>query len=862
MAEQGGLEGSQPVDLSKHPSGIVPTLQNIVSTVNLDCKLDLKQIALQARNAEYNPKFTLLRQVCTGAKSEQQSKLAARKYARIIQKLGFPAKFKDFKIQNIVGSCDVKFPIRLEGLAYSHGAFSSIYTLEWDLGSVVDSRIFLCNGCWELDLKCEYMKKGDWLLALGSMDVIWDCLLSFSHSTFSLGLLTLPVWGYLDNVISYLGGKSRLKETSGFPAVDILYILNNSYFIPILTLHIHFTSQLGWQWHVWGGECGEEAVDWAVEEKKQLDKAAELKTKRLKWDMIDGNFLVNVYNYKKMSLCGGVSAVHLNFQSNTNTISMGSVLAFRSGEFMGHALRIPIKKRSYKGACPLQVVCIDYPRPELENTVNFLEAASLSASFRSAPRPSKPLKVVIAGAGLAGLSTAKYLADAGHKPLLLEARDVLGGKVAAWKDDDGDWYETGLHIFFGAYPNVQNLFGELGIEDRLQWKEHSMIFAMPNKPGEFSRFDFPEVLPAPLNGIWAILKNNEMLTWPEKVKFAIGLLPAMLGGQPYVEAQDGLSVKEWMDKQGVPDRVTDEVFIAMSKALNFINPDELSMQCILIALNRFLQEKHGSKMAFLDGNPPERLCMPVVNHIESRGGEVRLNSRLKKIELNDDGTVKSFLLSNGNKIEADAYVVAAPVDILKLLLPEEWKEIPYFKKLDKLVGVPVINVHIWFDRKLKNTYDHLLFSRSPLLSVYADMSVTCKEYYDPNQSMLELVFAPAEEWIGRSDSEIIDATMKELAKLFPDEISADQSKAKIVKYHVVKTPRSVYKTVPNCEPCRPLQRSPIEGFYLAGDYTKQKYLASMEGAVLSGKLCAQSIVQDYELIQKLGQRKLAGASIP
>jgi len=55
--------------------------------------------------------------------------------------------------------------------------------------------------------------------------------------------------------------------------------------------------------------------------------------------------------------------------------------------------------------------------------------------------------------------------------------------------------------------------------------------------------------------------------------------------------------------------------------------------------------------------------------------------------------------------------------------------------------------------------------------------------------------------------------------------------------------RSVYKTVPNCEPCRPLQRSPIEGFYLAGDYTKQKYLASMEGAVLSGKLCAQAIVQ-------------------
>jgi len=479
-------------------------------------------------------------------------------------------------------------------------------------------------------------------------------------------------------------------------------------------------------------------------------------------------------------------------------------------------------------------------------TANFLEAAALSAFFRSAPRPTKPLNVVIAGAGLAGLCTAKYLADAGHKPILLEARDVLGGKIAAWKDKDGDWYETGLHIFFGAYPNMQNLFGELGINDRLQWKEHSMVFAMPNKPGEFSRFDFPDILPAPLNGVWAILKNNEMLTFAEKIQFAIGLLPAILGGQAYVEAQDGLTVREWMLKQGVPERVNDEVFIAMSKALNFIDPDDLSMQCVLIALNRFLQETHGSKMAFLDGAPPERLCKPVVEHFSALGGEVRLNARLQKIELNEDGTVKHYLLTDGSTVEGDIYVSAMPVDIVKLLVPEEWKPIPYFKKMDKLVGVPVINVHIWLDRKLKNTYDHLLFSRSPLLSVYADMSTTCKEYYDPDRSMLELVFAPADKWITRSDEDIIDATMGELAKLFPNEIAADQSKAKILKYHVVKTPRSVYKTVPNCEPCRPLQRSPINNFYMAGDFTKQKYLASMEGAVLSGKLCAKAIVQDCE----------------
>ncbi|KAI8619879.1 TATA-box binding protein [Chytriomyces sp. MP71] len=137
------LSAPTPGGTTQYSSGITPTLQNVVATVNLDCKLDLKTIALRARNAEYNPKrfaavimrirdpkttaliFSSGKMVVTGAKSEDFSKLASRKYARIIQKLGFAAKFTDFKIQNIVGSCDVKFPIRLEGLAFSHGDFSS-----------------------------------------------------------------------------------------------------------------------------------------------------------------------------------------------------------------------------------------------------------------------------------------------------------------------------------------------------------------------------------------------------------------------------------------------------------------------------------------------------------------------------------------------------------------------------------------------------------------------------------------------------------------------------------------------------------------------------------------------------------------
>ena len=462
------------------------------------------------------------------------------------------------------------------------------------------------------------------------------------------------------------------------------------------------------------------------------------------------------------------------------------------------------------------------------------------------------MRVAIAGAGLAGLTCAKYLAEAGHTPIVFEARDVLGGKVAAWKDEEGDWYETGLHIFFGAYPNMLQLFRELNIEDRLQWKSHSMIFNQPNEPGTYSRFDFPDI-PAPFNGVAAILSNNDMLSWAEKISFGIGLVPAMLRGQKYVEECDNQSWSEWLRNHNIPERVNDEVFIAMSKALNFINPDEISSTVLLTALNRFLQEKNGSRMAFLDGAPPERLCQPIVEYIESKGGEVHISKPLKEIKLNQDNTVQSFSIGKVNskdieEIKADAYVSAMPVDIFKNLVPSEWKNFEIFKKLKGLKGVPVINIHMWFDRKLTDI-DHLLFSRSKLLSVYADMSITCKEYEDKDRSMLELVFAPAKDWISKSDQEIINATMDELNKLFPSHFSGEDQ-AKLRKYKVVKTPLSVYKAVPGCQELRPSQATPIKNFFLTGDYTMQRYLASMEGAVLSGKLCSKEIERSHKIMTK------------
>ena len=152
----------------------------------------------------------------------------------------------------------------------------------------------------------------------------------------------------------------------------------------------------------------------------------------------------------------------------------------------------------------MQVVSKDYPRPQLEGTASFAEAAKLSADLYNAPRPAKPLRIVIAGAGEACTSAAALRCTAGPPavlscvrlqvwpacPLLCTwqqqattpscwrptlpsaarcacsrwqgyALPVVSAshtlQVSAFKDEDGDTYEVGLHIVFGAYPNFNNV---------------------------------------------------------------------------------------------------------------------------------------------------------------------------------------------------------------------------------------------------------------------------------------------------------------------------------------------------------------------------------------------------------------------
>lgn len=120
-----------------------PRIVNVVCGVNLNCRLELRTIALHARNAEYNtrrfqavtlrqnePRSSALafksgKMQVLGTRSMNDARLAARRFARMIQKVGLRVRITGFIVQNLVAHVNVRFAVRLEGLHAGHGRYAS-----------------------------------------------------------------------------------------------------------------------------------------------------------------------------------------------------------------------------------------------------------------------------------------------------------------------------------------------------------------------------------------------------------------------------------------------------------------------------------------------------------------------------------------------------------------------------------------------------------------------------------------------------------------------------------------------------------------------------------------------------------------
>ena len=451
------------------------------------------------------------------------------------------------------------------------------------------------------------------------------------------------------------------------------------------------------------------------------------------------------------------------------------------------------------------------------------------------------MKIAIFGAGVAGLSAAIELVDRGHTVEIYEKRKILGGKVSVWKDNDGDSIESGLHIVFGGYEQLQKYLKRVGAEDNYQWKEHSLIYAEPD--GKQSSFKKAK-LPSPWAEVVGGLQTDFLTMW-DKISLIWGLFPALAGNEEYFRSQDHMTYSEWHRRRWASEHSLQKLWRAIALAMNFIEPNVISARPMITIFKYFGTDYAATKFAFFRKNPGDSMIEPMRQYIQSKGGRIFVDAKLNRFELNSDESIQHAVLHDGHNIEADAYISALPVHNIKKIVPVQWLAHKYFRNLHEFVGSPVANCQLWFDRKITDT-DNLMFSQGTIFATFADVSITCPEEFQKNMgtanggSVMSLVLAPAHQLMNMPNEVITGLVMKDIHERFPK-----SRQAKLLKSTIVKIPQSVYKAVPDVDQFRPDQISPIKNFFLAGDFTYQRYLASMEGAALSGKLVAEKLLSRF-----------------
>eukprot|EP00250_Pteridium_aquilinum_P019498 c24455_g1_i1 orf=335-2104(+) len=497
------------------------------------------------------------------------------------------------------------------------------------------------------------------------------------------------------------------------------------------------------------------------------------------------------------------------------------------------------------------------------------------------PEPEKytgpKLKVAIIGAGLAGMSTAVELLDQGHEVDIYDSRSFIGGKVGSFLDKDGNHIEMGLHVFFGCYNNLFRLLFKVGAEDNLLIKEHIHTFV--NKGGDIGELDFRFFTGAPLHGIKAFLTTNQLST-VDKAFNAVALATSPVvralidpdGAMRDIRDLDKISFSKWFMSHGGTRMSIKRMWDPVAYALGFIDCDNISARCMLTIFTLFAIKTDASLLRMLNGSPDVRLNGPISKYIMDRGGRFHLKWGCREIlyKYTSDGEpyVSGFLMSKATEkevVKADVYVAACDVPGIKRLLPEQWRQWGIFDKIYRLEGVPVITVQLRYNgwvtemqdieksRQLKQAtgMDNLLYTADADFSCFADLALTSPEdYYRPGEgSLLQVVLTPGDPYMPLPNEEIVSKVKKQVVSLFPSAEGLE-----VTWSSVVKLGQSLYREAPGLDPYRPDQKTPIPNFFLAGSYTKQDYIDSMEGATLSGRQAAAYICEAGRSLGELRSR--------
>jgi squalene-associated FAD-dependent desaturase len=415
-------------------------------------------------------------------------------------------------------------------------------------------------------------------------------------------------------------------------------------------------------------------------------------------------------------------------------------------------------------------------------------------------------KVAIAGGGLAGLAAAAALGAAGFEVELFETRPFLGGRatsypVPASPEEEAETIDNCQHVLLRCCGNLLNFYQRLGVRDQIRfYREFYFI-----EPGGRVSILRRGRLPAPFHFTGAFLRL-QCLDRADKIGIARALM-ALRRERTRRKDLDKISMLDWLNQKRQTPRAIDRFW----------------RQVLVSAVNEDLERMaatHGFQVFWLGflaradsyemGVPAVPLAHLYAAEAWQKLGNVRMHLRCAVERI----TAEGFTVA-GQPFPADYYICALPFERLESV------------GLDapRLEHSPITGVHLWFDREITTLPHATLLDR------------TMQWMFNKNEGRyLQLVVSASRDLTSLSRNDIIDMAVGDLRLYFPR-----VREALLLKAHVVKEQRATFSAAPETESLRPGTASRFPNLFLAGDWTRSGWPATMEGAVRSGYLAAEAV---------------------
>jgi squalene-associated FAD-dependent desaturase len=443
--------------------------------------------------------------------------------------------------------------------------------------------------------------------------------------------------------------------------------------------------------------------------------------------------------------------------------------------------------------------------------------------------------VLVVGAGFAGLSAAVRLADAGRRVIVLEEGPRLGGRATAFTDrETGERVDNGQHVLFGCYHETYAFLRAIGAADRAPLQSR-LSLSMTDDSGRRSTLVCPP-WPAPWHLVGGVLRWSA-LPVSDRLQ-ARHLRPLLLDiqrvGAKAVAARvpASMTVSQWLDANRQTRALRDWLWDPLAYAALNQPPEVAAAAPFVRVVGELFGPRPEDAAVGLPNVPLDELyAAPAAAYLQSRGSEVRLKSSARVIVR--DGTRVAGVDVGGELIDAPVVVSAVPWHAFGRLFRDG---IPApiettAARASAMTSSPIVTVNLWYDGPVLDA-PFVGLVRGPMHWVFDKSAI-----FGSGAGHLSIVASGARDLAAMPNDAVTAAAVSQLAQSLP----ATRGR-RVVRSVVVREQRATFSLAPG-EPARPGTVTPVEGLYLAGDWTDTGLPATIEGAVRSGHAAADAVAE-------------------